>query len=65
MDIIKVMTSFAGYNPEIKQLLDKPVGVHSRYCDMTFVENTIGWKAKISVEEGMKRVYDAALQKFN
>ena len=56
MDIIKVMTSFAGYNPEIKQLLDKPVGVHSRYCDMTFVENTIGWKAKISVEEGMKRV---------
>jgi len=32
---------------------------------MTFVENTIGWKAKISVEEGMKRVYDAALQKFN
>ncbi len=65
MDIIKVMTGFAGYNPEIKQLLDKPVGVHSRYCDMTFVENTIGWKAKISVEEGMKRVYDAALQKFN
>ncbi|MBK8844310.1 MAG: NAD-dependent epimerase/dehydratase family protein [Saprospiraceae bacterium] len=62
MDIIKVMTSFAGYNPEIKQLLDKPVGVHSRYCDMTFVENTIGWTAKISVEEGMKRVYDAALQ---
>ncbi len=65
MDIIKVMTGFAGYNPEIKQLLDKPVGVHSRYCDMTFVENTLGWKAKISVEEGMKRVYDAALLKFN
>jgi len=65
MDIIKVMTSFAGYDPEIRQLLDKPVGVHSRYCDMTFVENTLGWKAKISVEEGMKRVYDAAIQKFS
>ena len=65
MDIIKVMTKFAGYDPEIKQLLDKPVGVHSRYCDMTYVKDTLGWEAKISVEEGMKRVYDAAIQKFS
>lgn len=65
MDIIKVMTKFAGYDPEIRQLLDKPVGVHSRYCDMTYVKDTLGWEAKISVEEGMKRVYDAAIQKFS
>ncbi|HND75572.1 MAG TPA: epimerase, partial [Saprospiraceae bacterium] len=64
-DIIELMTGFAGYNPEIKQLLDKPVGVHSRYCDMSFVEKTLGWKAKISVEEGMRRVYEATIQKFS
>jgi len=64
LDIIEVMTKFAGYQPEIKPLLDKPVGVHSRYCDMTFVEQTLGWKARISVEEGMRRVYEAALSKY-
>lgn len=63
-EIIDIMCQFAGYKPEIKQLLDKPVGVHSRYCDMSFVEKTLGWKAKISVEEGMRRVYDAAIKKF-
>jgi UDP-glucose 4-epimerase len=64
-DIIEVFCSFAGYKPEIKPLLDKPVGVFSRYCDMTFVEEKLGWKAKISIEEGMRRVYDAALLKLN
>lgn len=60
LDLIKVFTSIAGYSPEIKPLLDKPVGVHSRYCDMSVVQEKFGWMPKISVEEGMKRVYDAA-----
>ncbi len=63
-EIIEVFCKFAGYQPTIKPLLDKPVGVFSRYCDMTFVENKLGWKAKISIEEGMRRVYDAALKKL-
>lgn len=63
-EIIEVFCKFAGYQPEIKPLLDKPVGVFSRYCDMTWVENRLGWKAKISVEEGMRRVYDAAVKKI-
>ena len=64
-EIISILTGYAGYTPEIKQLLDKPVGVHSRYCDMSYVENSIGWKAKISLEEGLKRMYDAALLRVN
>jgi nucleoside-diphosphate-sugar epimerase len=63
-DIIAIFSEFAGYEPEIKQLLDKPVGVHSRYCKMDYVEETLGWKAKISLEEGMRRVYDAAVEKY-
>lgn len=63
LDIIGLMTRFAGYNPEIRPLLDKPVGVHSRYSDMTYVENRFGWKPKVSLEEGMHRVYEAALEK--
>jgi nucleoside-diphosphate-sugar epimerase len=64
LELIDLFTRFAGYAPEIKPLLDKPVGVHSRYCDMSLVESRFGWKPKISLEEGMNRVYQAALQKI-
>jgi len=63
-DLIEVFTSFAGYKPEIRALVDKPMGVHSRYANMDFVNNTFGWKAKISIEEGMHRVYEAALARI-
>lgn len=63
-ELIGLFTKFAGYNPEIKPLLDKPVGVHSRYANMTHVNNTFGWKPKISLEEGMKRVYDASVARL-
>lgn len=63
-DIIEVFCKIAGYTPTIKPLLDKPVGVHSRYCDMSFVEEKLGWKAKISIEEGMRRVYEKAVERL-
>jgi nucleoside-diphosphate-sugar epimerase len=61
LEIIEVFCKIAGYKPKIKQLLDKPVGVHSRYANMDLVSEKFGWKPKISVEEGMRRVYEAAL----
>jgi nucleoside-diphosphate-sugar epimerase len=64
LDIIELMTKFAGYNPEIRPLLDKPVGVHSRYSDMTYVSDRFNWKPKVSLEEGMRRVYEAALKRM-
>ena len=63
-DLISIFTSFAGYSPEIKALVDKPVGVPSRYANMDYVQNTFGWTARISIEEGMRRVYDAALERI-
>ncbi len=60
-EIIGIFTEFAGYQPEIKPLLDKPVGVHSRYCNMDFVKAKLGWEAKISLREGLRRVYDKAV----
>ena len=64
-EIIEIFCRFAGYSPTIQPLLDKPVGVHSRYCDMSFVKKTLNWEAKISLEEGLRRVYDATLNKIN
>ncbi|MFX3626012.1 MAG: NAD-dependent epimerase/dehydratase family protein [bacterium] len=63
LEIIELFTEFAGYNPPIKPLLDKPVGVHSRYANMEFVNNTFNWYPKISTREGMRRVYDAAVKR--
>lgn len=65
LEIIDVFTGFAGYKPTIKPLLDKPVGVHSRYCNMDFVKEKLGWEAKISIEEGMRRVYERHLQNIS
>jgi nucleoside-diphosphate-sugar epimerase len=65
LDLIELFSKFAGYEPTIKPLLDKPVGVHSRYSDMSYVNSTFNWKPKISLEEGMKRVYDRAVSVNN
>ena len=64
LEIIDLFTEFAGYKPTVKPLLDKPVGVHSRYANMTYVNNTYGWYPKISTREGMRRVYEAACKKL-
>ena len=61
IDIIHTMCEIEGYSPEIKQLLDKPVGVFSRYSNMDHV-HALGWKATISVREGMRRVLEAQKQ---
>ncbi len=65
LEIIDLFTKFAGYEPTIKPLLDKPVGVHSRYSNMDYVKNKFGWEPKISIEEGMRRVYKAAVERLN
>lgn len=64
LDLIGIFTGFAGYSPEIRPLTDKPVGVHSRYSDMSLVWDRFRWKPGISLEEGMRRVYDAALNQI-
>lgn len=63
-EIIEIFCRFAGYQPTIKPLLDKPVGVHSRYCNMDFVKETLGWEAQISLEEGLRRVYNEAIKRL-
>jgi UDP-glucose 4-epimerase len=61
LELIEVFADIAGYKPAIKPLLDKPVGVHSRYANMDYVTQKFGWKPKISLREGMKRVYERQL----
>lgn len=64
IEIIETLTDIAGYKPEIKQLLDKPVGVFSRYSNMDHVHDTLDWKAKISVRDGMTRMLRKAEERI-
>lgn len=61
-----VMTS-VGHIVEVLQevsgcpitVLDKPVqGPMEFVCDMTTLDNLIDWKPKVSIEEGIRRVYE-------
>ena len=64
LDLIQVFTSFAGYSPDINPLLDKPVGVHSRYGKMDYLKEKLEWEPKKSLEEGMRRVNNVAFKKY-
>ncbi len=64
IEIIQHLCRLADYAPAIKTLPDKPVGVYARYADMTTTTKRLGWKAKISLEEGLKRVYLSQTQKL-
>jgi len=55
-ELIKVLCALEGHEAAIRPLADKPVGVQSRYADVTILNNEIGWRPSISVEDGMRRV---------
>ncbi len=62
-DIIGMFMKIAGYETDIKCLLDKPVGVFSRYCSNQYAKDLLGWEPKISLEAGLTRVYNAVKEK--
>ena len=49
-----------GRSATIKPMIDKPVGVQSRYCDPTGMKAVLGWEPEISREEGFRRVLSKA-----
>lgn len=62
IDLISIFTKIEGYSPSIKPLPSKPVGVISRYADISLITK-LGWKPTISIEEGMTRVLNYAKNK--
>jgi UDP-glucose 4-epimerase len=63
--LINKMCEIEGHKAEIKPLLDKPVGVASRYADTTILNNDIGWRPSTSIEEGVKMVLGHAHKRIN
>lgn len=60
IEVAQTFARLAGYQPEIKPLIDKPTGVHSRYADTTLSRELLGWIPRISINEGFGRVLNAA-----
>lgn len=62
--LIRIMCKIEGHNATIKPLIDKPVGVQSRYADIGILSKEIGWKPSISIEEGMRRTLEGAHERL-
>ena len=59
-EVARLFAKLEGYEAEVKPLEDKPVGVHSRYADISHMKKVLDWQPAISVEEGFRRVLRAA-----
>lgn len=58
LEVARIFAEIAGYSPTIVSLGDKPMGVHSRYADITKAK-ALGWEPKIPLEEGFRIVYES------
>lgn len=59
-EVARLFAQLEGYDPAIKPLDDKPVGVHSRYADVSLMKKVLNWQPTISVDEGFARVLRVA-----
>ena len=55
-DLTRLLKEITGFKGNIKNDLNKPDGVMSKMLDITKLQN-IGWKHKISLREGVTKVY--------
>lgn len=59
MEVAKIFAEIVGYNPDIRNLDDKPQGPSYRCADISRMKNLLGWEPRISVREGFLRVVEA------
>lgn len=62
-EVARLLLRLDGRAAEIRPLLDKPTGVQSRYADPSHMESLLNWNPSISLEEGFRRVLEAARQR--
>lgn len=56
-DLALMVKKIVGYTGEIKHDLTKPDGTPKKLLDVGYL-HSLGWKHKIELEEGIKKVYD-------
>jgi UDP-glucose 4-epimerase len=63
LEVAAKFLQLAGRSAAIRPMIGQPVGVQSRYCDPTRMEQLLAWKPEISIEDGFSRVLQAAYQR--
>jgi UDP-glucose 4-epimerase len=64
IQVAKLFVKLAGFSANVRPMIDKPVGVQSRYCDPAHMYQALGWKPEISLEDGFGRVLKAAYSRL-
>lgn len=59
LEVAKLFAALAGYEPEVRGTNSGPVGVHSRYADVSETYRRLGWRPSIALDEGFGRVLHA------
>ena len=55
--LVDIVAKIAGKKISKKHDLSKPQGVRGRNADITMMEKNLGWKPRVSLEEGLKKTY--------
>jgi GDP-L-fucose synthase len=63
MDLALLIKKVVGYKGEIKKDTTKPDGTPQKLMDVTKI-NLMGWKASISLENGIQSVYEEMKECF-
>lgn len=63
-ELIEIIQDVIGYNGKIINDLSKPDGTPRKLLDVSLLHNT-GWKHKIDLEEGIRKVYKWYLEQNN
>ncbi len=58
IDCAREVIRLAGYEAEIKRLLDMPAGVLNRAADTTLASRLLGWVPQVSFKDGLRRTYE-------
>jgi nucleoside-diphosphate-sugar epimerase len=58
LDAAKMITEYAGYNPEIRLRRDMPTGPLNRVADNSLAKKLLGWQPTVPFREGVRKTMD-------
>ena len=56
-DLARMVMEIAGKELNIRNDLSKPQGVRGRNADITLIKQVLKWEPKVTLEDGMERLY--------
>ena len=62
-EVIRILFNYLEFHPEVFFSTDKPSLIPYKVSDPSRAKELLGWEAKISLEEGLKRTVDWYLKK--